>query len=180
MKKDLVHTERFFCFFYLSLLCSFFLLTVVAIWQRNAVRTVPFDKISVGDPHAVSYHINHVTEKNGTIQVEGWVVQKGVLYPYFNYGMDERGKGSYVKMRVACMNQGKGKLFLFPTQCLNRPDAERAIADGNKYQYSSFVARLPRKDLDNADINNLLFFFYNPNGSKTVYFSDIMINNEKR
>ena len=180
MKKSITHAEAVFWTVYLSLLCAFIMLLIGAIVQRNHVSIIPSDAVSLGNPDTLFYHIESVTEEKGKLQVKGWAAQKGVLYPYFNYGIDESGIGTYANMQLACMSHDSNKLLLFPTQLLDLPDAGSMVADGYNYPYSSFIASVPVKYLNKAREDNLAFCFYDPEGNRTVYFTETNISYEQR
>ena len=172
MQEKIFNNPRRICIGILLVLFVFFN-ALFCLFIRCRTRNM---QVWIGDmgqnnseSEKIEYRINSVTELQDTIQIEGWAVQKGIQYPYYNYGIDENSKGVYNKMRIGYADHKKKKATLFPTILEKSAEANETVNDGIDYKYCGFVCTISKSDYNLAQQNGFLVGFCDPNGKWSFY-----------
>ena len=151
------------------LMTSSVVLFVSSFRHQNSVRYIAENKMKISaiGSEKFEYSIDSIKEEYDSVMIRGWAVQKGLQYPYYNYGMDESGLGVYNKFYLGCLE--RKQIILFPMKLEKSAEANEAMNDGINYQYCGFVATVPKKYFTLAQENGFLFCFCNPDGNWEAY-----------
>ena len=129
MKKSYSEVFISICCFIL-LLFVFALVTTLAIFQRNRIIKDDLRKYPLRDSSEILYSFDSSTIENGNLIINGWAIQPGLKYPYYNYGQDYHGEGVYNHFAFACIDMEEERITLFPTVLSREKNTERLPDDG--------------------------------------------------
>lgn len=171
MELKNIEPIRFCVWVLLSLSVCFVFLISYAIYCQNSVIIISDNKIRpyISEDDKLIYRLDSVTKKNDVVIIEGWAVQKGILYPYYNYSLDKSGYGVYNKLYLGIVDENSKTVLLFPTVLGESDVANETIDDGIDYRYCGFISEIPERYYSNMQKNGVLLCFCNPNGEWTSY-----------
>lgn len=138
-------------------------------WSENgSMRIYNLTDYQVGSAEQIAYDIESVQyQSDGSCILQGWCVQPGVTYPFYNYGYDTYERGVYNNIHVGYLLDDQ--VYIAPTRLEQHDDVNRIMNDGTDYRYCGFQARIPEDNVDECIDGILVVLIQNPDGTEELY-----------
>lgn len=137
-------------------------------WRENGTISVAaitdYQRIS---PDQIEYAIEGAQyQADGSYLIQGWCVQPGITYPFYNYGEDNYANGVYNNIHVGYLSEDQ--VHIVPTRLEQREDVNQIMDDGIDYKYCGFQARIPEDNVEECRDSTLVFLIQNPDGTEQL------------
>lgn len=121
--------------------------------------------------YSISYE-----DKGNFFLVEGYGLEKGKTETVYNYGWGRTVDAAYINSKVALIDE-MGNVLILPTKAVDNPEVTKVINDGVNYDYSSFLAKIHRKRIDESKKYQIGIIFTKMDNTEYLCVTDKYLEN---
>lgn len=138
-------------------------------WRdRQTVRISDTSDYQTGSADEIMYSIDLAERQaDGSYMIQGWCIQPGITYPYYNYGIGIESAGVYNNMHIGFLYEDR--VYTIPTELERRDDISENMNDGIDYAYSGFYSRIDANEIGDYIDGEMMILLQDPDGDRTLY-----------